>query len=137
MSDWYKIPTGSSITEHEYQANIRGMNVFFGAVLGFVLVGAQDLPIRDFATMLVICATIVVLIQYLAFSEYTLFNAIVTGGAIYMLPELADGVFDVASIPKLQPTLAIWAIMVLAVELMPRSKEESKKDKSKTGEKDQ
>jgi len=137
MSKWYKIPGSfSRMTEREYRANLNGINVVFGAVLGFVLVGAENLPVRDFAALLVLSSAIVVMIFYLESSEYKLFNIVTTGGAIAALPYVSEDMFELAKVPKLQPTLAIWALMVLGVELMPKEKPEGT-DKTTSGETEQ
>ncbi|WP_298464809.1 hypothetical protein [uncultured Erythrobacter sp.] len=123
MAKWYKIPPSFRITQREYRANIEGMNIVFGAVLGFVLVGAENVEVRDFIGLLVLSSAIVIMILYLGSSEYKLFNAIMAGVSIAFLPYIAVDLFDITEVPKLQPTLAIWALMVLAVELIPREKE--------------
>ncbi|MEM7665800.1 MAG: hypothetical protein AAF250_08060 [Pseudomonadota bacterium] len=120
MANWYKIPPGFRITEREYRANIEGMNIVFGAVLGFVLVGAENVAVRDFVGLLFLSAAIVVMILYLGSSEYKLFNATIAAVSIAGLPYVAVDLFDITEVPKLQPTLAIWALMVLGVELLPR-----------------
>lgn len=121
MAKWYQMPPSFRITEREYRANIDGMNIVFGAVLGFVLVGAENVPVRDFVALLALSAAIVVMILYLGSSEYKLFNAITTALSIAFLPFIAVDLFNVTEVPKLQPTLAIWALMVLFVELIPRA----------------
>ncbi|QUL36494.1 hypothetical protein [Erythrobacter sp. JK5] len=121
MSNWYRIPPSFRITEREYRANIDGMNIVFGAVLGFVLVGAENVEVRDFIGLLMLSAAIVILILYLGSSEYKLFNATITAVSIAFLPYISVDLFDITEVPKLQPTLAIWALMVLGVELIPRA----------------
>ncbi len=122
MANWYKIPHNFRLTQREFRANIDGMNIVFGAVLGFVLAGANDMAQGDFAAMLCISAAIVVMILYLASSEYLLFNILAVSVSIAGLPYLAKGVFDLEEVSQLQPTLAVWAVMVLAVSLIPRGK---------------
>lgn len=121
MAKWYKMPPSFRITEREYRANIEGMNIVFGAVLGFVLVGAENVEVRDFIGLLVLSSAIVIMILYLGSSEYKLFNAITTALSIAFLPTIAVDLFDITEVPKLQPTLAIWALMVLFVEMIPRA----------------
>ena len=123
MAKWFHIPRGWVITEREYRANIEGINIVFGAVLGFVLVGAEGLPVWDFCALLVLSAAVVVMILYLGSSEYKLYYAVMTAVAIAALPFISEDLFSLAKVPKLQPTLAIWAVMVLLVELMPRKAE--------------
>ena len=48
MAKWYHFPTTSRLSDGEYEANIQGINIVFGAVLGFVLADASGLPPGDF-----------------------------------------------------------------------------------------
>ena len=134
MSNWYKLPTSSKMSDGDYRAGLNALNIVFGAVLGFVLVGGENLPIFDFTALLVISALIVMMIQSIALSEFTLFSVGATALAIYGLPEMAEEWFSLTKVPKLQPTLAIWAIMATLLELCPREKSEPKTTLHTTGE---
>ena len=126
MPKWYHMPKATArMTEREYRANIEGINIVFGAVLGFVLVGAEGLPVRDFIALLLLSVAIVVMILYLGSSHYKLFYAAIAGASIFALPYISEDLFSLTRVPKLQPTLAIWALMVLGVELLPRENSES------------
>lgn len=131
MSDWYKIPSSSRMTFSEYQANVRGMNIVFGAVLGFVLAETSQLPVIDFCIVLAISASMAVLILYLSSSPYKLFYAASTALGIYLLPTVMQEQLQIAPIPRLQPTLAVWAAMVLLVELIPHDAPERTDTKNK------
>ena len=122
MSNWYKFPTKSTMSQGDYSAGLNALNIVFGAVLGFVLVGGEELPVFDFAALLAISAFVVMMIQSIALSEYTLFSIVVTGLAIYFLPDLAEEWFSLTHVPKLQPTLGLWAVMATLLELSPREK---------------
>lgn len=119
MAKWYHIPTTFRMTDDEYAANINGINMVFGAVLGFVLARAEEMPTDDFAFVLLLSAGVVVTILYLASSEYRLFYAGTAALAIAFLPEFLAHM-NIGQIPKLQPTLAVWAAMVVFLELFPR-----------------
>ena len=119
---WWRMPPTFRITDGEYDANVRGMNILFGAVLGFVLADASDLAAFDFGLVLLRSASVVVMILYLAQSEYKLFYLISTAAAIAALPFVQTDVLGVDAIPQLQPTLAVWAMMVVVVEMMPRQR---------------
>lgn len=122
MAKWYHIPTLSRMSEGEYQANIQGINIVFGAVLGFVLADANDLPQLDFAIVLFLSATVVVSILYLAHSEYKLVYGAITTFLVFMLPQALEEPLGISAIPQLQPTLAVWTVMIIIVELIPRTK---------------
>lgn len=124
MAKWYKIPTSSTISEGDYRAGLNALNIVFGAVLGFVLVGGQDLPMEDFIALLAISAFIVMLIQSIGLSEYKLFSVVTTALAIYFLPKFAEEFFAIAKVPKLQATLGVWAVMAVLLELSPREQPE-------------
>ena len=122
MAKWYKIPTQFRITEREYQANINGMNIVFGAVLGFVLAGAEGLPPMDFMFVLFVSALAVTMILYLGSTDYILFYGFLAGALIFALPLILAEQFKLKPIPYLQPTLIVWAVMVAGLELSPRHK---------------
>ena len=122
MAKWYKIPTEFRITEREYEANINGMNIVFGAVLGFVLAGAEGLPPADFMFVLFVSALAVIMILYLGSTDYLLFYGLCAGALIFALPLILAEEFETKPIPYLQPTLIVWAIMVTVLELSPRQK---------------
>ena len=138
MAKWYKFPTSSTMSEGDYRAGLNALNIVFGAVLGFVLVGGEELPVFDFMALLTISALIVMLIQSIALSEFTLFSVATTALAITFLPELAEDWFSLTEVPKLQPTLAIWAGMATLLEISPREKtgdkSANKTPQDKTGE---
>lgn len=134
MADWYKMPPSWSMTESEYDANIRGMNIVFGAVLGFVLAGTEGLPADDFAIVLLLSASVVITILYLAHSPYRLFYGMTAALVIYLLPMIQEEILGINRIPKLQPTLAVWALMVVIVELIPR-RDKRQKPNSKDNKK--
>ncbi len=135
MANWYKLPTSSKLSEGDYRASVNALNIVFGAVLGFVLVGGEGLPIVDFMALLIISALAVMMIQGIVLSEYTLFNVVSTAAIIYFLPLFAEEWFSLTRVPKLQPTLAVWAGMATIIELSPREKLEPDKTKHITGEK--
>ncbi|WP_073973807.1 hypothetical protein [Erythrobacter donghaensis] len=119
MTKWYSIPTSLAISEAEYRANISGINIVFGAVLGFVLAKIEGLPPLDFMVVLITSAAAVVAILYLGSTEHRLFYGMLAGGTIALLPMVLER-FGIPPIPKLQPTLIAWTIMVLVVEFSPR-----------------
>ena len=127
-SKWWRLPPSSAMTAGEYEANIRGMNILFGAVLGFVLAGTTGLPPLDFALVLLLSATTVVLILYLSQSPYKLFYLALAAFMIAGLPHFIELVLELPPIPQLQPTLAIWALMVIGVEIMPRERAQTSEE---------
>ena len=131
MAKWYHFPTTSRLSDGEYEANIQGINIVFGAVLGFVLADVSGLPPGDFAVLLFLSASAVVSILYLAHSEYKLAYGALAAFVIFMIPRIMDDPLDLPPIPQLQPTLAVWALMIVLVELIPRGRERPKAPKDK------
>ena len=118
---WYHVPMTSAVTDDEYHANIRGINVVFGAVLGFVLADSQSLADYDFAMLLLISATLAVIILYLGSSAYKLFYGLLAVGMVAALPFILS-MAEIPPPPKLQATFAVWTAMVIVLELVPRKR---------------
>ncbi|MGA9581505.1 MAG: hypothetical protein WBR13_06015 [Allosphingosinicella sp.] len=114
------------MTEREYRANIDGLNIFFGAVLGFVLAGSETLDNLWFGFLLAATAGIVVSILYITASEHRLgYSALALALVSSMGLWLEDILPGAASIPaKLQPCLLVWALLTIGVEFLPRDKAE-------------
>jgi ABC-type uncharacterized transport system permease subunit len=117
------------MTEREYRANIDGLNIFFGAVLGFVLAGSETLDNVWFGVLLAATAGIVISILYITASihriAYSILTLVLVASMSSWLEELLPGT---ASIPaKLQPCLLVWALLTISVEFLPRDKAEADK----------
>lgn len=112
------------MTEREYRANIEGLNIFFGAVLGFVLAGAETLDACRFALTLLLVGTSVVTILYITASERRFAYAALTVLVVAVLPQVADRLLGGGAQlpPKVQPTLAVWAALIIVIEFAPRER---------------
>lgn len=119
MAKWYAVPIRVRMSAGEYRANLTGLNVVFGAVLGFVLAGAENLTNGDFVFLLVLSTATVTTIFYLGSSTYKLFYGALGITVAFLLPWLLHQ-GGLPPIPKLQPTIATWLAMVVLLELMPR-----------------
>ena len=113
------------MSAREYQANLAGLNMFFGAVLGFVLAGTEKLTAWQFGTVLALLASAVITILYISssrqkitYSILALFNAIVFPEFIDLILGGQDMVSD-----KIRPTLLIWTLLTIMVEIWSRDKE--------------
>ena len=112
------------ISEREYRANLDGMNIFFGAVLGIVLGGTEAMAPLKFAGLLAMSAGMVVSILYISSSRHRLAYAVLAVIMIALLPKLLEDMFGPGEVSShLQPTLAVWVAMVIAVEFVPRKTE--------------
>jgi hypothetical protein len=108
----------------EYRANLTGLNIFFGAVLGFVMAGTESLGAQQFALMLAVVSGMVVGILYISSSKRRLAYAALAALMIFMLPDVIEAIVGKGSAmpDKLQPTLAVWAVMTMLVEFLPRER---------------
>jgi hypothetical protein len=115
------------MTAREYRANIDGLNIFFGAVLGFVLAGSEKLDNFWFGVLLAVTSGIVVSILYITASKQRLAYSILALALIGSMGSwLEDFLPGDPSIPaKLQPCLLVWALLTISVEFLPREKAEA------------
>jgi hypothetical protein len=116
------------MTEREYRANIDGLNIFFGAVLGFVLAGSETLDNLGFGVLLAGTSGVVISILYITASEQRLAYSALSLVMIASMGRVLEDMFPGDSIPeKLQPCLLVWALMTILVEFLPREKAEADK----------
>ena len=120
MANWYKIPTHTRMTHGEYRANINGLNILFGAVLGFVLADASAMPMVDFAIVLSLSAGLTAGVMYLELSDYKLFYGVLAAISIWLLPQVFDMIDAPPELDRLPVTFAVWAAMILFIEVLPR-----------------
>ena len=115
------------VTESEYRANLAGLNTFFGAVLGFVMAGVERLDTGEFAFVLCAVSGIVISILYVSASKQRFAYGAVTIMLILFLPRIVEPWLSPGDeLPdKLQPTLAVWALLSILVEFFPRRPDES------------
>lgn len=117
----FGIPRTFRMTDGEYRANVQGLNVVFGAVLGFVLAGAEAMTTTQFTLVLLLSISIVVSIFYLESSPYPAFYALVAVVGIFIMQPVAEAA-DLILPDKLQPTLALWVAISIVLEFAPRDK---------------
>lgn len=107
--------------EREYQANVSGLQIVFGAVLGFVLAGAENFDPSNFAALLLATIGAVVTILYISASPrrltYTVLAVVYTLSLPWIIPRITDGA---VAPEKLAPTLIIWTLFQAGVEFAPR-----------------
>ena len=115
---------GARMTDEEYRANLNGLNIFFGAVLGFVLAATETLETAGFTLVLVLCTAIVISILYISSSRRRFVYFVYTAVGIALLPQAVEliGPAGTTLPPKLLPTLAVWTAMTAFVEFAPRAR---------------
>jgi len=112
----------------EYNANLNGLGIFFGAVLGFVMASTENLTNKDYVLVLFTTAAIVITILYISSSKHRILYSILAFAFIAVLPYILGIMVSPGAQlpPKLQPTLAVWLAMTLIVEFNPRDREPDK-----------
>ena len=106
----------------EYQANLNGLNMFFGAVLGIVLAGSEKLSTWQFGLMLVMLAGAVISILYISSSKHRLGYSVYALLAAVAIPRIMDLALRTKGLvpDKVQPTLIVWTLMTILVEFWAR-----------------
>ena len=124
MKRWFGL---SRMTRPEYEANLNGLNMFFGAMLGLVMAGTERLSSWRFAVMLLLVSGTVVCILYITAARQRLTYAALAIGMALFLPSVVDDLLQGrGALPdKVQPTLLVWALMMTVVELYPRERSEN------------
>lgn len=118
-----RIITRPWMNEREYRANILGLQIVFGAVLGFVLAGAENFDRFDFAGLLLVTIGAVVTILYISASPRRFTYSVLALGYGLALPWIVLRITDVQAPDKLAPTLLIWTLFQIGVEFSPRARE--------------
>ena len=120
VTDWKR---KARLTDAEYRAHITGINIVFGAVLGFVISGIEQLDPVRFGVILTLISGLVISILYIHASKHRLAYSIYTLLLIAALPYVVDVVVSQAEFalpPKLQPTLVVWTLITIFAEFYPR-----------------
>lgn len=109
-----------AMDHREYRANISGLQIVFGAVLGFVLAGAERFEPFDFGVLLLVTIGAVVSILYISASRRRIFYAVLALGYSLLLPLAVLRITGVQAPEKLAPTLLIWTLFQASIEFLPR-----------------
>ena len=104
----------------EYRANIHGLQIVFGAVLGFVLAGAERFDSNTFGVLLLATIGAVVTILYISASRRRLAYTALAIAYSLTLPWIIFEITKVQAPEKLAPTLLIWTLFQAGVEFAPR-----------------
>jgi len=108
----------------EYQANLNGLNMFFGAVLGFVLAGTEKLSNLQFGFVLFFLAGIVITILFISSSRSRIAYSALALAYAATFPEIIDFLLKGQDLVpgKIRPTLLVWTLMTIMVEFWARDK---------------
>lgn len=114
----------------EYQANLNGMNMFFGAVLGFVLSGTEKLSAWQFGVLLTALASVVITVLYISSSKHRLMYSLLALFYAATFPEVMSVLLRGPDLvpDKVRPTLLVWIGMTVMVEFWAREKSQEKSE---------
>lgn len=135
--DWLA-RAGMRMSAGEYRANLEGLNIFFGAILGVVMTDIGDVAPLTYAIVLTLIASFVVTIIYISASAKRRTYAAYAAIALWALWSAAHRFgtpygLDAAHVDKrVVPTLAVWLAMTILVEFAPRSNAETAPGKGET-----
>lgn len=107
--------------ESEFRASIDAFNLFFGAVVGIHFATIPDMPLDDYAVMLVVTSMIISLILIVPNTSRRIVGAVqlVVGlGAYYYAARYTDLLIGVDD--KLLVTLGVWGASALLYVFTPR-----------------
>lgn len=107
--------------QREYLANVLGLRIVVGAVLGFVLPGTYTFAPFDFGVPRLIAIGAVVSILYISASRRRLAYTALALGYALLLPVAVLRIIRAHSPEKLAPTLPIWTLFQAAIEFTPRA----------------
>lgn len=128
MAGWkQKLVRGSGLSRmsnNEYQANLSGLNMFFGAALGLVLAGTEKLNAWQFGFMLMSLAGVVVTVLYISSSRNRVAYAALALLYAATFPEAMEFILHSKDVvpDKIRPTLLVWILMTIGVEFWAREK---------------
>lgn len=114
------------MSHKEYEANLAGMNIFFGAIIGVVMADVRGINGFDYAIMLLMAASFVVTLLYITASKSRVTYAFAAGAILAIGWYYAfNGGFMEGLDPewlknRLLPTGSVWYLMILLIEFMPR-----------------
>ena len=113
------------MSKGEYQANLSGINMCFGAVLGLVLTGTERLDGWPLGVVLAILASTVISILFISSSRHGVAYAIYTLLLTLTMPRMIDIMLKGHDLlpDKVQPTLIVWTMMTIMVEFWGREKD--------------
>jgi len=109
-----KIRNFALMTHDEYKANISGLNIFFGAILGVVMADVSVSSALQYSLLLAIIASYIIMLLYVSASKHRLRYAVLSTAA------LLYAWFKIL--------LSVWLILIIVIEFSPRGSPESSDD---------
>jgi len=123
-----KIAAPLKMSHKEYQANLTGLNIVFGAMVGVVMGGVQDMAAFDYSLFLALVASFVITLLYISASKRRIAYALLAGGILLLAWTNLGLTEDMLEIDpelmeqRLLPVATVWFLFTIFVEFMPRGK---------------
>lgn len=124
------------MTYSEYKANISGINIFFGAIIGVVMAELSLQSPITYSLLLIQVASFIVLVLYISASKHRLYYFFFSVSILlvtWIKVSNRDEFYGIDVVwleNRLLPTLSVWLFMIASIEFFPRDV-----SKPKNGEK--
>jgi len=110
----------------EYKANISGINIFFGAIIGVVMAELSLQSPVTYSLLLILVASFIILVLYISASKHRLYYFFFSASTLLLTWIKASnndefyGIDTVWLEHRLLPTLSVWLFMVTTIEFLPK-----------------
>lgn len=118
---WRGFKSTFVLQAEEYRASVQSLNIFFGAIIGVSFARIENMPMFEYASLLVITAAAVSIILIVSNTRrriYSALNLLLMLAALWFMfayEPIFEGIPD-----QLLPTLIVWAVMAILTEFTPR-----------------
>ena len=118
------------MSHKEYEANLAGLNIVFGAMVGVVMGGIRDMGALDYSIFLILVASFVITLLYISASQQRLLYASIAGILLLLAwtnTAAAEAHFSIdpnLMEQRLLPVATVWFLFTIFVEFIPRGKPE-------------
>ena len=118
------------MSHKEYEANMAGINIVFGAMVGVVMGNVNEMGAFDYSILLALVASFVITLLYISASKHRIFYA---GTAAALLVSSWFSAAEIEALLNIDPDLfeqrllpvaTVWFLMVSGIEFSPRGKPE-------------
>lgn len=116
------------MSDKEYKANLSGMNIFFGAIIGVVMASYESSSPLLYIAVLMFSASLVIIMLYISASKRRIVYstmAMLLVGYLWFLALSDSYFFDFDPTwlkSKYLPTMSAWLAMILFIEFTPRER---------------
>ena len=118
------------MSHKEYEANMAGINIVFGAMVGVVMGNVNEMEPLDYSIFLALVASFVINLLYISASKHRITYACMGAALLAIAWLLAADIETKFNIDpdlfekRLLPVATVWFLMVSGIEFLPRGKPE-------------